>query len=90
MCSADHDELSRGKALDRGAQIPTPITADFLAHRYLPSDRLNRSERSDHTRGVEARQLDDGIGDTLVSHRAQNSDASSFVCFESRQEDRIE
>jgi len=46
----------------------------FFSRAPISSRRRRRwSERSDHNRGVEARQLDDGIGGTLVS----------FVCFES-------
>src|SRR5580704_17831803 len=37
----------------------------FVAH-----TRLNRLRRSNNTRSVEAKQLDDGIGDTLVAARA--------------------
>jgi len=42
-----------------------PATMDSFRRKFL-SARLNRLRRSDHTRSVEAKQLDDGIGDTFV------------------------
>ena len=38
---------------------------DSFRRKFL-SARVNRLWRSDHTRSVETKQLDDGIGDTLL------------------------
>lgn len=42
------------------------VIVDFFLKIFCFAPRSNRLRRSDNTRSTEAKQLDDGIGDTLV------------------------
>src|SRR6267143_7214097 len=76
--------MSRGQASVRAVTFSRPpvvwglavyrtfsrVIVDSFPKLFVAHTRLNRLRLSDNTRSVKAKQLDDGIGDTLVAVRA--------------------